>query len=282
LLLLAIIAKNEKTCNFVHIRASTIESCDSVFVLTSQRKQKILDLLRRDGQVVAKDLSQELDLSEDTIRRDLRELAAEGLLQRVHGGALPASPAIGDYAARLHVATDEKSVIGKAAAGMVQPNQVVILDGGTTAVQMARNLPLELKATVVTHSPSIALELLQHRDIEVILIGGRLFKHSVVSVGAPAIEAISRIHADTYFMGVTGIHPKFGLTTGDFEEAHVKRALSSSAAETIVLGSSEKLNAVSPYVIAPISEITGMIVAADTKSKLLAPYAKLGITITKA
>jgi len=135
---------------------------------------------------------------------------------------------------------------------------------------------------VVTHSPSIALELLQHRNIEVILIGGKLFKHSVVSVGAPAIEAISRIRADTYFMGVTGIHPKFGLTTGDFEEAHVKRALSSSAAETIVLGSSEKLNAVSPYVIAPISEITGMIVAADTKSKLLAPYAKLGITITKA
>jgi DeoR/GlpR family transcriptional regulator of sugar metabolism len=261
---------------------ANLPTCDSVSVLTSQRKQKILDLLRRDGQVVAKDLSHELDLSEDTIRRDLRELAAEGLLQRVHGGALPASPAVGDFAARLHVATDEKSMIGKAAARMVQPNQVVILDGGTTAVQMARNLPAELKATVVTHSPSIALELLQHRNIEVILIGGKLFKHSVVSVGAPAIEAISRIHADTYFMGVTGIHPKFGLTTGDFEEAHVKRALSSSAAETIVLGSSEKLNAVSPYVIAPISEIAGIIVAADTKSKLLAPYAKLGITITKA
>ena len=76
----------------MHVRAQNFRSCDSVFVLTSQRKQKILDLLRRDGQVVAEDLSQELDLSEDTIRRDLRELAAEGLLQRVHGGALPASP----------------------------------------------------------------------------------------------------------------------------------------------------------------------------------------------
>lgn len=251
-------------------------------MLTSQRKQKILELLRRSGQVVAKDLSQELSLSEDTIRRDLRELAAEGLLQRVHGGALPASPAVGDFAARLHIATDEKSMIGRAAARMVQPHQVVILDGGTTAVQIARNLPAELVATIVTHSPSVALELVDHRSIEVILIGGRLFKHSVVAVGAPAIEAISRIHADTYFMGVTGIHPKFGLTTGDFEEAHVKKALSTSAAETIVLGSSEKLNAVSPYVIAPISDITGMIVAADTKPKLLTPYAKLGVTITKA
>jgi DeoR/GlpR family transcriptional regulator of sugar metabolism len=251
-------------------------------VLTSHRKQHILDVLRRTGQVVAKDLSQQLSLSEDTIRRDLRELAAEGLLQRVHGGALPASPAVGDFAARLNLATDEKKMIGKAAAAMVQPGQVVILDGGTTAVQIARHFSPELRATIVTHSPTIALELLEYRDIEVIIIGGKLFKHSVVSVGAPAIEAIARIHADTYFMGVTGIHPKFGLTTGDFEEAHVKRALSASAAETIVLSSSEKLNAVSPYVIAPLSEITGMIVAAETKAKLLAPYAKLGITITKA
>jgi DeoR/GlpR family transcriptional regulator of sugar metabolism len=251
-------------------------------VLTRHRKQHILEVLRQTGQVVAKDLSQELGLSEDTIRRDLRELAAEGLLQRVHGGALPASPAMGDFSARLNVATDEKKAIGRAAAEMVQPGQVIIVDGGTTAVQIARHFPAELQATVVTHSPTIALELIDHRNIEVILIGGKLFKHSVVSVGAPAIEAIGRIHGDIYFMGVTGIHAKFGLTTGDFEEAHVKRALSASAAETIVLGSSEKLNAVSPYVIAPLSEVTGIIVASDTKAKTLAPYAKLGITITKA
>jgi len=251
-------------------------------VLTRHRKQHILDVLRQTGQIVAKDLSDELGLSEDTIRRDLRELAAQGLLQRVHGGALPASPAMGDFAARLNVATDEKREIGRAAAGMVGPGQVVILDGGTTAVQIARHFAPALKATIVTHSPTIAVELVAHRNIEVILIGGKLFKHSVVAVGAPAIESIQRIHADTYFMGVTGIHPGVGLTTGDFEEAHVKRALSASAAETIVLASSEKLNAVSPYVIAPITEISGMIVAANTKQKVHAPFARLGLTITKA
>jgi DeoR/GlpR family transcriptional regulator of sugar metabolism len=257
--------------------------CAIVFsVLTIHRKQHILEVLRRSGQVIAKDLSQELELSEDTIRRDLRELAAEGLLQRVHGGALPASPAMGNFSARLDVASDEKKMIGRAAAGMVQAGQVVILDGGTTAVQIARHFPPGLKATVVTHSPTIAVELVAHAEIEVILIGGRLFKHSVVAVGAPAIEGIGRIRADTYFMGVTGIHPEIGLTTGDFEEAHVKRALSASAAETIVLASPEKLNAVSPYVIAPISEVTGMIVAASTKRKALSAYARAGITITKA
>jgi DeoR/GlpR family transcriptional regulator of sugar metabolism len=251
-------------------------------VLTSQRKQHILDVLRRTGQVIAKDLSQELGLSEDTIRRDLRELASDGLLQRVHGGALPTSAALGNFAARLHVATDEKRILGRAAAQMIRPGQVVILDGGTTAVQIARQFPADLCATVVTHSPTIAVELVEHRSIEVVLIGGKLFKHSVVSVGAAAIEAIGRIHADVYFMGVTGIHPEIGLTTGDLEEAHIKRALCKSAAETIVLASSEKLNAASPYVVLPSSELAGMIVSADTKRDILAPFVKLGISVTKA
>lgn len=264
------------SCIFVHKYAILI--C----VLTTARKKRILDSLRQTGAVVAKELSEELGVSEDTIRRDLRELAAEGLLLRVHGGALPASPAVGNFATRLNLATDEKKMIGRAAAAMIRPGQVVILDGGTTAVQIARHLPANLTATVVTHSPTIAVELVDHPSIEVILIGGRLFKHSVVAVGAPAIENISRIRADTYFMGVTGIHAEAGLTTGDFEEAHVKRALSASAAETIVLASSEKLNAVSPYVIAPISSIAGIIVAAATKQKTLAPFSDLGITIAKA
>src|ERR1700749_1374106 len=127
---------------------SLVHLCDSCFVLTSHRKQHILDVLRRTGQIVAKDLSEELDISEDTIRRDLRELAAEGMLQRVHGGALPASPAMGDLAARSRVATDEQRMIGRTAAAMVQSGQVVILDGGPTAVQIARHLSPALKATV--------------------------------------------------------------------------------------------------------------------------------------
>src|SRR5947209_20495652 len=99
-------------------------------MLTSQRKQLILNKLQRDGQVVAKALSQELALSEDTIRRDLRELAHEGLLQRVHGGALPASAAAVDFAGRQRLATEGKVAIGRAAALMVQAGQGIILAGG--------------------------------------------------------------------------------------------------------------------------------------------------------
>jgi DeoR/GlpR family transcriptional regulator of sugar metabolism len=251
-------------------------------MLSSQRKEYLLGVLRQTGQIVAKSVSQELGLSEDTIRRDLRELASEGRLQRVHGGALPASPAVGDFAARQQLAPDGKVAIGRAAAKLVRPGQVVILDGGTTTLQLAKHLPLDLKATVVTHSPTIAVALVEHPSIEVVLIGGRLFKHSVVAVGAAAIEAIARIRADVYFMGVTGIHPQAGLSTGDLEEAHIKRALMASASETYVLVSAEKLNAASPYVIAALTEIDGMIVEPGVAAKSLAAYEGKGFSVTRA
>jgi DeoR/GlpR family transcriptional regulator of sugar metabolism len=251
-------------------------------MITIHRKQQILALLKKDGQVVAKDVSQAMGVSEDTIRRDLRELAQEGLLQRVHGGALPASPAVADFAGRELLRHDGKVAIGIAAARMIERGQVVILDGGTTAREIARHIPLELAATVITHSPTIALELVNHESVEVILIGGKLFKHSVVSVGAAAIEAIGQIRADTFFMGVTGVHPQTGLTTGDYEEAAVKRALSRAAAETFVLASAEKLNAASAYRILGMEEVTGIITERAAEKELTKPYEDAGMNVIRA
>lgn len=251
-------------------------------MLTRQRKAYILKVLKEHGQVIAKEISEELELSEDTIRRDLRELAAEGKLQRVHGGALPASPAAGDFAVRQHIATDGKIAVGRRAATMVREGQVVILDGGTTTLQLAKHLPPDLRATVVTHSPTIAVALQEHPTIEVIVIGGRLFKHSVVTVGAAAVDAISRIRADTYFMGVTGIHRDAGLSTGDMEEAHIKRALSAAAAETHVLVTAEKVDAASPYVICALGDIDGVVVERSISKATLALYKKRGLSVVQA
>ena len=251
-------------------------------MLTEQRKQLILGRLMQDGQVVAATLSEELGLSEDTIRRDLRALAAEGLLQRVHGGALPASSAVADFSARRAVEPQAKASIARAAAAMVQPGQIVFIDGGTTCQQLARQLPATLRATIVTHSPTIAIGLVGHPLIEVVLIGGRLFKHSVVSVGAGALEAIGRIRADLYFMGVTGVSTGAGLSTGDLEESHIKRALMTQAAETWVPASAEKLQSASAYTIAPCSAATGLIVDGDTPKKALAGFETLGLAIVRA
>jgi DeoR/GlpR family transcriptional regulator of sugar metabolism len=251
-------------------------------MLTDQRKRYILELLKRDGQVVAKDLSTSLGLSEDTIRRDLRELAAGGQLLRVHGGALPASPAVADLTGRRLIATDAKAAIGRGAAGLIRSGQVVILDGGTTSREVARHLAPDLRATVVTHSPTIAAELEGHGGVDVLLIGGRLFKHSMVTVGAIAIEAIQRIRADTFFLGVTGVHTTEGLTTGDAEEAAVKRALMIRSAETIVLASPEKLGAASPYLVAPIGEASALITHAAVADAIVDPFERIGLRVIRA
>jgi len=233
-------------------------------LLTTQRKKLILTRLAADGQIVAKDLALELGTSEDTIRRDLRALAHDGKLQRVHGGALPASAAVGDLRVREQVSPKDKIDLGRAGASMIRPNQVVILDGGTTTLQVARQLAPDLHATIVTHSPTVAVEAAKHPYVDIIMLGGRLFRHSMVNVGAAVIDAASRLRADLYFMGVTGVHPDAGLSTGDAEEAAVKRALHERAAETIVLASAEKLMAASPFLVTSLTEISLLVVPPKT------------------
>ncbi|GLS34273.1 transcriptional regulator, DeoR family [Mesorhizobium albiziae] len=248
-------------------------------MLTSQRKRLILDVLARDGQVVAKKLSEDLALSEDTIRRDLRELAAEGLLQRVHGGALPASPTVADLHARRGMAVEAKARLGQAAAGLIEPGQTVIFDGGTSNAEIVRHLPTDLHFTAITHSPAIAMELEHHAHVDVLLIGGKLFRHSMVAVGALAMETISRLRADLFFLGVTGVHEDEGLTTGDMEEAAIKRALIARSAETVVLATNDKLGAVSPYLVAKPNEVATLVLLKDAPVATAARLQQAGATI---
>lgn len=251
-------------------------------MLTAQRKQLILGRLATHGQIVAGELALELGTSEDTIRRDLRELAQQGKLQRVHGGALPASAATGDLRVRQQVSSDDKQALGRFGAQLIKPGQVVMLDGGTTAIQVARQLPADLRATVITHSPNVAVELAAHRHVEIIVLGGRLFRHSMVNVGASVIEAASRFRADLFIMGVTGVHPEAGLSTGDAEEADVKRALHARAAETVVLASSEKLLSASAFVIAPMTALSLLVVPDGTPAKTVKALRAGGVVVQKA
>jgi len=250
-------------------------------MLAAQRKDLILTTLRSEGQVVAKDVAAALGLSEDTIRRDLRELAADGLLHRVHGGALPASPAVADFTARTGIGPGGKAEVGRIAAAMVRPGQTVAVDGGTTALQLVRQLPRDLVATVVTHSPTIAVELSTHPSVEVLVIGGRLFKHSVVAAGAVAHEAIGQVAVDSFFMGVTGVHPTAGLTTGDADEAAIKRALSGRAAETFVLASAEKIGAASPFTVVALSDVTAVLTDSGAPERGVSDLREAGVTVVQ-
>lgn len=248
-------------------------------MLAAQRRDLLLDRLRTDGRIVAKDLAAEWGLSEDSVRRDLRDLAAAGLCQRVYGGALPVSPAIGDYAAREDVAVAGKQRVAAAAAALIRPAMTAIFDGGTTALAVAHQVPLDLSATVVTHSPIVAAAFVSHRDVEVVLIGGRLFKHSLVTCGAAAVEAAMGVHADLFLLGVTGVHAEAGLTTGDADEAAMKRTLAGRAADTYVLASSEKIGAASRFSVLPLSEVAGIITDAPADHQIVRQLTKHGVNV---
>jgi DeoR/GlpR family transcriptional regulator of sugar metabolism len=232
-------------------------------MLTSQRKALLIDRLARDGRLVAADLAVELAVSEDTVRRDLRDLAAEGLLIRVHGGALPASPTHLPFRARQGTEAAAKTRLGAAAAALIRPGQVVIVDGGTTHLALAAALPRDLSCSIVTHSPALAVALEGHTRIEVIMIGGRLFRHSMVASGAAATRGFSGLRADLCFLGVTGVHPDTGLTTGDMDEAALKSAMVRAAADVVVLATPDKLNTTSPWIVAPLARLSTLVTTGD-------------------
>ncbi|MDB5552182.1 MAG: transcriptional regulator, DeoR family [Rhizobium sp.] len=251
-------------------------------MLTVERKALITDRLRRDGRLVAKAFAEEMNLSEDTIRRDLREMAADGLLERVHGGALPIKPDLPDFAERKSVATDEKRRLGAAAASLIKRGQMIFLDGGTTNAEIARALPRTFGFTVVTHSPTISAELEHHPTAEVMLIGGRLYKHSMVAVGAVAAAAIATIRPDIFFLGATAVHPRHGFSTGDFEEAAIKRQIAAQSANTYVALTVEKLDRASPVSIMPLEAATGVIIGADLYEEGLDMLESAGLEIIRA
>ncbi|WP_406179177.1 DeoR/GlpR family DNA-binding transcription regulator [Streptomyces sp. NBC_01006] len=251
-------------------------------MLAAERRDHLLGLLAHKGKIVAKDVAADLGISEDSVRRDLRDLAAEGLCQRVYGGALPASPAVADYGARQKVAPDGKRKVAAVAAGLVRPGSALILDGGTTALAVARALPKDLACTVITHSPTIAAALLDHPQVELFVLGGRVFKHSAVACGAAAVEAAQNISADLCLLGVTGVHPEAGLTTADAEEAAMKRALSARAADTYILASSEKIGTASRFRVLPWEKVRGLITDVDPNDTVIGQLKALGVEVLAA
>jgi DeoR/GlpR family transcriptional regulator of sugar metabolism len=250
-------------------------------MLAAERRDLLLARLRADGKLVARDLARELGLSGDSVRRDLRELAAAGLCQRVYGGALPPSPALASYPDRSAVRPDSKDRVAARAAALITPGATVILDGGTTTLAVVRALPPDRPCTVITHSPTIAAALLGHPAADVLILGG-LFRHSAVACGAIAAAAAQAVSADLFLLGVTGVHPAAGLTTGDPEEAAMKRILASRAADTYVLASAEKIGAASRYQVLPLSEVAGLVTDAPPADPVIAELTGQGIPILPA
>jgi DeoR/GlpR family transcriptional regulator of sugar metabolism len=228
-------------------------------MVTHERHKRILELLARDRRVAASALASEFGVSEDTIRRDLRELAEAGLLRRVYGGAVPRTPAAPTYAGRRSESVEAKSAIAATVAGLLRPGQLVFLDAGTTATAVATHLPQDLALTVVTHSLSVASVLAEHPSVEVIVPGGRLLKDSLSLAGAETVAGYRKFRADLCVLGIASAHPELGLGVFNHEDAEVKRAMVAASREVIAIAAAEKLCTTAPYVVGPLSLIDQLV-----------------------
>lgn len=251
-------------------------------MLKEERQQYLLDTLKREGKVIATDISLALNVSEDTIRRDLNELADAGLLRRVHGGAVAKALTEPAYGSRSQQQVETKSSIAEAAARLAQDGQVILLDCGTTTTRLAQLLPDTLRATVITNSPPAAMALAEHPYLDVILLGGTLNKATLATIGAETAAALSRFRADICFLGVNGLHPEAGVTDFSYEEAQLKRIMIENSASVVALASADKLGTVAPFVLAPVASLTHLVTEAAVSGAELQAYADVGISIMQA
>jgi DeoR family transcriptional regulator of aga operon/DeoR family fructose operon transcriptional repressor len=183
-----------------------------------------------------------LQVSEETIRRDLKELQAQGLVRKTHGGALRRTPPPTPYESRVQHAPKLKVAIGQAAASLVEDGESILIDSGTTALALARSLAAA-RGRVVTNSLEVAKVISQLPQYELILIGGR-WDPLHQFVGAAAVEQLSRYRVDKLFLGIAGLDAKLGLTAPSDEEAAVKRAMIQAAREVIGLADHTKVGEV--------------------------------------
>ena len=249
-------------------------------MLKEERQQAIIELLRRDGKVLAADLITRLNVSEDTIRRDLNDLTEAGILQRVHGGALPRAHSL-PYEQRVRETDAARRAMAETAARLIHDGQVVILDSGSSVREVVAHLPTSLRATIVTNSVPVASALIHHPEVEVQVIGGRLTTDAQAMVGVPVVEALRQLRADLCLLGVCSLHPDIGISMLDVEEAYVKRAMIEQAAEVAAVVGAAKLGTAAPYVIGPLSALTYVVMDDSIEHHVLAPYQERGIIVVR-
>ncbi|MFW5488230.1 MAG: DeoR/GlpR family DNA-binding transcription regulator [Desulfovibrio sp.] len=250
--------------------------------LPEERRQSILEILQREGKIATPDLSRRLGVSIDTIRRDMKYLEAAGRLDRVHGGALPRTPCALPFQARQQQDMTARRVIAREAAGFIRPDQVVFIDSGTTAEETARHLPTDLRATIITPSPPVAMALAGHSGIKVIMPGGVLDVSTMALSGPATCQAIREIRADVCILGVCSIHPEAGVTTVSYDEVATKRAMIANSHSVIAPVVGEKIGTAAPYEVAPLAGLTHIITEIALENELVVPYTNAGITIITA
>jgi DeoR/GlpR family transcriptional regulator of sugar metabolism len=247
-------------------------------MLKKERQEFILHQLNLHNKILCADLSNKMGVSDDTIRRDLQELALEDKLIKVHGGALSKS---------FHTAFDrkmvynleDKHIIAQKTAALVQSGMYILTSGGTSILEFAKSLDSNLNATFFTCSLNAAIEFAHHPSIEVVMIGDKVSKDSMLTTGASAVQTIESIQADLFILGINSLDTQFGLSENDWEVVQIKKAMIKASKKTICIGISEKLNSQQKIKVANLDEIDILITELDPNHPTLLPFKHKGLTI---
>src|SRR5258705_9485782 len=224
-------------------------------MLKKERQAYILHQVNLHNKVLSSSLCTEINVSEDTIRRDLQELADDGKVIKVHGGALSHSFNHVYFSANGVYSQNQKKTIAQKAVSLIHNGMFVLTSGGTTIIEMARMLPHQLKATFISGSIAAILEYMNHPNIEVIIIGDKISKSSKITVGSEAIAKIRQMKPDLCFLGTNAIDLKHGITDSDWEVVQLKRAMIESSKRVVCLSIAEKINSVQPIRVCGLEDI---------------------------
>ncbi len=250
--------------------------------LPADRQRQILGRLNKDGQVNASFLAMEFSTSEDTIRRDLRNLAAQGLCQRVYGGAVLVSPASTSIAIRATESSARKEALGRTLATLLRPRQFLFIDVGSTNLAFARMIPAGLPLTIATHDPSIAACLVGKPDVELIVVGGRIHPKVGAALGGRAMQEIAGMRPDLLVLGACSFHVDHGVGAFNFEDAQMKNMLIQNAGSVALALLNEKLCSAATQIVSPIDSISDVVVEVDAPLSETDAYMQEGLRVHRA
>jgi DeoR/GlpR family transcriptional regulator of sugar metabolism len=248
-------------------------------MLKRERQAYILHQVNLHNKVLSTDLSQHINVSDDTIRRDLQELAEEGKLIKVHGGALSPSFHHGNLPSNDVYSYTQKRIIAQKAASLVKDGMFVLSGGGTTIIEMAKVLPTQLHATFISGSIPAVYEYMNHPNIDVIVIGDKISKNSKITVGLEAISRIRQLRTDLCFLGINALNLDNGVSDNDWEVVQIKKAMIESAQKLVCLTIAEKINSQQPIQVCELQKIDTLITELPPNDPILEPYIRAGIKV---
>ncbi|MBE9583881.1 DeoR/GlpR transcriptional regulator [Mucilaginibacter sp. JRF] len=244
-----------------------------------QRLLKLITEVENSGKVDMRSLGEKFDVSIDTIRRDIKELHDKGLLKAIRGGAIAHSPIPKPFRDRLNFDSEEKKIIALKAVKLLQNDQTIILDGGTSTLALANNIPTEIRLTVVTNSFPIVNVLESHPNIDILFAGGRLRKMGFDTAGTETIRMYESIRADLCFMSVYSIHHKIGITAKEYEDAELKRSIVKYAQKVVALATASKTDTAEAFFVCDMDAIDFLVTDVDPLDEKMRMFREFGLNV---